>query len=1123
MAGARSGGFTPIPQEERISEQQQQQRRRLGDFRSHVQQVLRQSTALQEKGQDSVRVSPALSDTTLVCGDYLDVPLRRHEETNRGQYVEYCAGYYGPEAAGLSPMSSARAGIGLEVHSAPVIAHMASEVLLVDDDDWHGTNCCDSEGRSEEEEVKHENRNFKPLSLKGKFLTVLFFSLIVLVVLAELAIQLLPDDSGINPFSQASEHNENIHPRFQFGTKAGTLSKFGHFKRQNDTAPVITVSTSTETTSHTVPESTPSSSSLTSQTITVPPTEGGTTTDFSTGPTDIPPTNTEPVIPPSSESQLSSISSTINVPAPPLPPPGNNPLPSITSSESLSPPSTSLVPPPPLTSIISEIGTSETQEPTSSRPGHPDHSGQPPILDPPHPKPTSSEDTSLSPPSPSFSLPTAPNPDPPANTKPTHTDSTTTVSTQPPPPPPSPPSPTSSRITEPSRTSTSPTSPPLSTLTESYGTTIESTGTTSPLPASSSKAQSSSTTTIAQSTGGGPNSSLTQTAVIPSSSLESESTPTKSSTTDGGTGLSSQTSSSTTSDSEVVTSPPSNTMPGSIPILTQEPPLPVPETIETELPEPFTTITKTSEEPPPPPKTTTITTSTTLDDLVFMTTFVQVIKAGFKNPIGDYVFTYTDSQGKPTRTETILAQASARTDVLKDPQGHPTKTMTVAVLRPPSKTTLTDYQGRATLTLDYYIGLSTEVLYDPAGHPTATRTSMVTETPIITTLFDEHGVPTLTKTEFAPLSLTTTVFATPTPEATPEATPVAQGKKELKIVPISDGRYFLGLMLPTFIAIVMSIPIRIVDQSARLYYPFHELTSTRGALARDSLCFETASIWNLRARVRSLLNGEYLLTLTGLLVLGSVVMVPLSSEAVRIILSGPSCATPSDVSSTCTMALAVRLVPSQVAVGLLILMLTIVGLTAIVLRKWETGLSWNPWSLVRMGHLAANNEIRTLLLRRMREKGGSITNKDMDKSLAKKVFILTDWEENGYSKYSILIRNETSLRKDGKPVRRKANRHKGKGSSMPFFILTWTGRLLFLALLCGVMIGLLVYTIAGDGKDYTQYMEGKWRVVRFIFTTISVLISLIWGSFFYGESNKPCYVPISGMFLLTKFISRRVS
>ncbi|OTB16175.1 hypothetical protein K445DRAFT_59447 [Daldinia sp. EC12] len=481
-----------------------------------------------------------------------------------------------------------------------------------------------------------------------------------------------------------------------------------------------------------------------------------------------------------------------------------------------------------------------------------------------------------------------------------------------------------------------------------------------------------------------------------------------------------------------------------------------------------------------------------------MTTFVQVIKAGLKNPITEYVTTYTDSQGKPTRTETIFAQASTETSVFRDPQGHPTKTATVVVLRHPSKTTLTDYQGRATLTLDYYLGLSTEVLYDPAGHPTATRTSMVTEIPILTTLFDEHGVPTLTKTEFAPLSLTTTVYATPTPEATPQTTPVAQGKKELKVVPISDGRYFLGLMLPTFIAIVMLIPIRIVDQSARLYYPFHELTSTRGALARDSLCFETASIWNLRARVRSMLNGEYLLTLTGLLVLGSVVMVPLSSEAVRIILSGPSCATPSDVSSTCTMALAVRLVPAQVSVGLLILMVTIVGLTAIVLRKWETGLSWNPWSLVRMGHLAANNEIRTLLLRRMREKGGCMTNKDMDKSLAKKAFILTDWEENGYSKYSILIRNETSLRKDGKPVRRKANRQKGKGSSMPFFILTWSGRLLFLALLCGVMIGLLVYTIAGDGKDYTQYMEGRWRVVRFIFTTISVLISLIWGSFFYA-------------------------
>ncbi|KAI1652283.1 uncharacterized protein F4817DRAFT_355637 [Daldinia loculata] len=426
------------------------------------------------------------------------------------------------------------------------------------------------------------------------------------------------------------------------------------------------------------------------------------------------------------------------------------------------------------------------------------------------------------------------------------------------------------------------------------------------------------------------------------------------------------------------------------------------------------------------------------------------------------------------------------TIIYNDDHGKPTRTGTQVVLRYPSKTTLTDYQGQATLTQDYYLGLSTEVLYDDVGHPTATKTSMVTEIAMLTTLFNGNGAATLTETELVPLSLTTTVFATPTSEVSPS----------------SKGEKALSLMIPTFIAIAVSIPIRIIDQNARLYHPFHALTATRGALARDTLCFQTSSIWNIKARFRSLLNGESLLTLTGLLVLGSVIMVPLTSESVRIILGGPNCAGPRGDSSVCTMALGVNPVPAQVAVAFLAFMTVLVGLTAIVLRKWKTGLSWNPWSLFHMGHLAANNEIRTLLLRRLHEKNGRITYEYVTKALAGVSFTLDSYRDNGELKYGLLIPNEVqSSRGGGKSVAfagGKTSRRRRKGDYMPFFILTWTGRLLFLALLCGVMIGLMVYTITGDGQDYTQFMMGRWRVVRFMFTTIGVLISIIWGSFFYA-------------------------
>ncbi|KAI1099488.1 hypothetical protein F4804DRAFT_345484 [Jackrogersella minutella] len=430
--------------------------------------------------------------------------------------------------------------------------------------------------------------------------------------------------------------------------------------------------------------------------------------------------------------------------------------------------------------------------------------------------------------------------------------------------------------------------------------------------------------------------------------------------------------------------------------------------------------------------------------------------------------------------------------------GKPTSTGSIVFINFPKQTTLTDYQGRATKTEGCYIDESTRVLYDKDGHPTATQASMVTEIVSLITLFDSNGVATKTETELIPMTSTSTLVVTPTSNA-PSG---LESDKALHIVPISHGKYFLGLMLPTLAAIIVSIPIRMIDQTAKLYQPFHALTSSRGAKACDTLCFPTAGIWIPTARVRSLMNGDILLTLTGLLVLASVIMIPLSSEAFRIILEGPECTATKGDTLNCTMTLGVYQVPAQMAVALLAIMIILTGLVVAVLRKWNTGVDWNPWSLFHMVHLAAHNEIRTLVQRRLREKDGRIMNRDVNKILAGIPFVLDHWKDNGTLKYSILIPNEAhSLKKDGKSVtwgKARVLRRKKTTSTMPFFILTWTGRILFLALLFTVEIGLLVYTITREDQEYTQFMMGRWRIVRFIFTFIGVAISLIWGSFFYS-------------------------
>ncbi|KAI2624617.1 hypothetical protein GGS26DRAFT_205188 [Hypomontagnella submonticulosa] len=466
-----------------------------------------------------------------------------------------------------------------------------------------------------------------------------------------------------------------------------------------------------------------------------------------------------------------------------------------------------------------------------------------------------------------------------------------------------------------------------------------------------------------------------------------------------------------------------------------------------------------------------------------------------------YVTTLTDSHGRPTRTKTIAAQVSTGTIVFKDANGRPTSTGTGVVLLQPGKLTLTNYQGEATATEDYFLYRYTETLYDGAGHPTATRTSLETEIAKLTTLLDSSSMPTATETEFVPYSpsRTTTVIVTPSSNAHSES------NKALHIVPMSDGKYFLGLMLPTFIAIILSIPIRIIDQNAKLYQPFHALASPQGAQACDTLCFQTAGIWNLKERVNSLLNGQILLTLTGLLLLASIVIIPLSSEAIHVAFEGPDCATAKGDTLTCTMALSVYPVPAQLAVVLLIFMMILVGAIIIVLRKWKTGLDWNPWSLRQMGHLAAHNEIRTLIRRRLHQRNGHMTSRQINRAFSGIPFVLDYWKDNRVLMRSILISNNAQSLKtngNGKSVTfgKEKNSRQCITSSMPFFVLTWTGRLLFLTLLCTMEVGLLIYNIKGESQGYSRLMMGKWRVVRFILVSVGVLISLIWGSFFYAIS-----------------------
>ncbi|KAK7751966.1 hypothetical protein SLS62_006109 [Diatrype stigma] len=466
--------------------------------------------------------------------------------------------------------------------------------------------------------------------------------------------------------------------------------------------------------------------------------------------------------------------------------------------------------------------------------------------------------------------------------------------------------------------------------------------------------------------------------------------------------------------------------------------------------------------------------------------------------------------------------------------GKPTRTETLAKLYGSQTSVLTDYQGRPTSTVTYYVVPHAKTLFDSDGKATATTSFTASEVAMTYVLRNAKGIATATVTSMVPMSSSTVVqVVTATPTSTAGGTGNIGQKTALRV---SDAQYFVILMLPTLLAIALAIPIRILDRTAKLYQPFHAMTSKRSAPASESLCLETRSPRSLLARFHSALNGQWLLSLTGSLVLASAVLIPLSGEMMHIAMRGSKCVTdvvlledgeggsgtPDSTPDCATMGVAVLPHTARAVAGILAFMAILLCMIAVVLRRWKTGVA-EPWSLHYVAYLASNDDIQ-LLLRRLRGNGRkgklttAVTHERINKMFGDKAFFLGYWTENAMTKYGIQISQNFNVEgKQQQPLRRKGGKGKvvtfdsatkgngkGKGGrgtnkhdrAMPFFLLTFAGRLMFLAFLCAVLIFVLVYHIMGEAR-IGWIVIGESIGVRILFTILGVLIAIAWESFFY--------------------------
>jgi hypothetical protein len=516
-------------------------------------------------------------------------------------------------------------------------------------------------------------------------------------------------------------------------------------------------------------------------------------------------------------------------------------------------------------------------------------------------------------------------------------------------------------------------------------------------------------------------------------------------------------------------------------------------------------------ETPPPPITTVFTTSSSVAEGSFVevtmkTTLFGHIKAA--ESVTELAITTTYPDGTvSTTTEKVLDELAISTQY--DAKGIPTETTYEHSIFRSQLTVLSDPRGYPTATLKYYDVYTTTTLFDSNNIATATVTTIVAETPELVILKDANGRPTWTTMLLKPIVTDTTVAVVP---PTPTTLPSPSVQRTYKLHRLPDGIYFAGLMLPTLLAILVSIPVRILSRTVKLYQGFHALASDRGAGAADSMCLKTTGPASFLDGLLSFQNGKYLLGLTSVLVILSALTIPFSAEVFRLIIRGSECDTHESSTLTCSVVLGVFPVPAQVLAALLIILIIGIIGVALVLRRWKTGLERNPWNFAEMSQLAAGTDMRRILqkLRYRSNPGNKVDNEEFFNKLRTKTFGLRDWEENGVMKYSVLILTQEVDDTAEKPVKavtfvdrvdaRRQRRPRWLSRDfIPFFMLSWTGRILFLLLLGGVLIAVLTYDTVARGSEYQRGLTGKAIGIRFLFSGAGVLVTFAWGSFFNGK------------------------
>lgn len=344
---------------------------------------------------------------------------------------------------------------------------------------------------------------------------------------------------------------------------------------------------------------------------------------------------------------------------------------------------------------------------------------------------------------------------------------------------------------------------------------------------------------------------------------------------------------------------------------------------------------------------------------------------------------------------------------------------------------------------------------------------------------------------------------------------------------ITLSQYTLVAFVPLILAVLYTIPFRILDRTIRELEPFYQLSQSGGALAEHSLCLDYMTSNAFITPFKAGLRGHGYMFWSSLLSLAVVGIAPLSSEALFVSLSGGPDLYGADVqfhyqdyASWGIYPALARLIEGLLAfVAVLIVFMIWYGL------RRESGVYGEPLSIAGLATLFHSSP----LLRGFREVDSQVSNSELKKILAGQRYKIGDFMTADYRPcYGLLPADSES----GFII----NAHRSKKG--PYRLVEGTDsavdlvesgstitsskrkqmsqiwerikeKLLYIGILIlnTGMLTLISYYHWSEGDIYhgfEQFMDSSNFGVRFMMTVLGVVLKMFWSNLDQGAIQLSC-------------------